>query len=97
MSVDVVSFDVEAFSGQAQTCLCCRTENLYTKIIVAAPEPARRGLESIQASRCFGCGDVRLVGTDWNDAERLELRGNLDYLALVMSEIAAEECHGTLQ
>ena len=97
MLADAMSFDVEAFSGHAQLCACCRTENLYLKNIAAAPVLARRGLESVQASRCFSCGDVRLVGTYWDDTERLDLRGDLDYIALVMTEIAAEECHGTRQ
>ena len=97
MLVDAMSFDIELFSGHAQLCACCRTENLYVKSIVAASDLARRGLESVQASRCFSCGDVRLVGTYWNDTERLDLRGDLDYLALVMTEIAVEDCRGTVQ
>ena len=97
MLIEAMSFDVEAFSGHAQLRACCRTENLYTENIVVAPDLARRGLASVQAFRCLGCGDVRLIGTYWNDAEGLDLRENLDYLAAVMSEIAAEDFHGTRQ
>ena len=90
-------FDVVAFSGPGQTCPCCHNDNLYTKNIIATPELAQRGLESVHASRCFGCGDVRLDGSYWDEAERLNRRGELDYLALVMTEIAAEDGRGTVQ
>ena len=92
-----MSFDVEDFDGQALSCTSCRTDSLYTKSIPAASDLARHGLEAVHASRCFGCGDIRLIGTYWNVADRHDIRGELDHLAAIMSEIAAEERHGTRQ
>jgi hypothetical protein len=97
MPDEAFAIDVEAFAGMAQLCPSCRTEAVYAKNIAAVLDSARRGLESIYATRCFGCGDVRLIGTYWSHDQSLDLRAELDQLAAIMSEIAAEECHGTRQ
>lgn len=91
---EMMVFDVDSFSGDAHLCKHCQTAALYFKNIPAGLELAPLGLECLYISRCYGCGDIRLIGTFWDPADPHDLRSELKCLADLMSEVAAEGCNG---
>lgn len=83
--------DLNMLSEVSDPCPACQEQSLCGKKITPNKRLALSGLTSLSATRCYACGDVRLYGTYADNADRAELRGELDFLSAMLSEVAIEE------
>ncbi len=87
----MIALQLDALVDLERACPACDQPFLHGSVIVPAPNLVRRGLSEIDATRCFVCGDVRLIGRYRETTNKHELRAELDYLAMVLTEVAEDE------
>ncbi len=89
----MIALELDSLVDLERTCPACAQPFLHGSVIVPAPSLMRRGLSEIDATRCFLCGDVRLIGRYRETTNKHELRAELDYLAMVLTGVAEDEYH----
>ncbi len=87
----MIALELDSLVDLERPCPACAQPFLHGSVIAPAPSLVRRGLSEIDATRCFLCGDVRLIGRYRETTNKHELRAELDYLAMVLTKVAEDE------
>ena len=91
----VLAMNAREFVCLERPCPTCQQQSLHGARIRPDKSLLDRGLALIDATRCFSCGDVRLIGCFDDKTDKHEIRGELDCLAMLLSEVAEDELRAT--